>query len=157
MKKNLKKMAFVLISAMSLMVFNSCSKSEDKQVRVEASNIPSTYEGRPVTVNPGNIELSSREVVFNVWDSGAVDGDIITLSVNGVKILSNYTLTGEQKAIPVTLSNFGYNNVLLYAHNEGSYSPNTAAVSIVEKNGTEQILTLSADLLTCNATNLYVK
>jgi hypothetical protein len=155
--KNLKKITIVLIGALSLAFFNSCSSSEeDEEVRVETSNIPTTYEGRPVNIVPGNIELGSRNVTFNVWDDQTVDGDIITLSVNGVQVISNYTLTGTKKSISVTLNNLGYNHVLLYAHNEGTYSPNTAAVSIVDEDGVENNLTLSSTLLTCQAKNLYV-
>jgi hypothetical protein len=114
---------------------------------------PTTFAGRPVDVQ-GEIDVSSRNVVFNTWDSSQIDGDIVSLYVNGTPIVQNYTLTGAKRAIPFTL-NKGYNYVLLYAHNEGSISPNTAAVSIVE-NGREQTLVLSADLRTNGAYNIRV-
>lgn len=155
--KKLKKITILLIGVMSSMVFNSCSSEDDSEpVRVETSNIPTTYEGRSVEAIPGNIELDSRNVIFNVWDNQTVDGDIITLSVNGVKVIEEYTLTGTKTSIPVTLNNFGYNHVLLYAHNEGSLSPNTAAVTIVDENGVENDLTLSSTMTSCQAKNLYV-
>lgn len=130
----------------------SCKKKEKV---VENSIIPSTFKDRSTEVQ-GNIEVSSRSVNFIVWDSGSIDGDIVSLYVNGKEILSQYTLTGTKKSIPVTLSNLGYNYILLYAHNEGSLPPNTCAVSIDDGNG-EKNLVLSANLKTNGAYNIYVK
>ncbi|MCO4294803.1 hypothetical protein NF867_18210 [Solitalea sp. MAHUQ-68] len=139
----------LLISAA---VFTSCKKNETPVV--EEPNVPEYYADRPVNVQ-GTVEVDSRKVVFNVWDSGQIDGDIITLVVNGKKVISNYTLTGTKKSIPVTLDNTGYNYVLLYAHNEGSLSPNTAALSIEDNTG-EKNLVLSANLTSNAAYNVVV-
>lgn len=154
---NLKKITFVLMASLSLLFFSACEEDEEeKQVRVEEPNVPLTFEGRPVRI-AGTTNLDSKTVTFKVWDSGTIDGDIITLSVNGVKVLTNYTLTANKRSIDVTLDNFGYNHVLLFAHNEGSLPPNTAAISIVNANGVEKNLVLSANLTTCEARNLYVQ
>lgn len=156
--KNLQKITCVLFGALLMLAFGSCKKEKQEIInpRVEAPNMPTTFQGRPVIVS-GTTNLNSKNVTFKVWDSGAIDGDIITLNVNGVDVLSNYTLTGNKLSIPVTLGNSGYNYVILFAHNEGDYSPNTAALSIVDDTGAETNLVLSADLLTCGSQNLYVK
>lgn len=153
--KNLKKITIVFFVAVALMMLNSCSSDNNEEARVEASIIPQSYDGRPVNVL-GTIHVNSKNVTFNVWDSGQVDGDIITLNVNGTKVISQYTLTGSKKAIPVTLDNLGYNYVILFAHNEGSIPPNTAALSVVDENGVEKDLILSADLKTNGAYNIVV-
>jgi hypothetical protein len=127
---------------------------EDEDEGSSTPTTPSTLAGRPVEVQ-GTVDVASRNVVFNVWDSSQIDGDIITLYVNGSPVLQNYTLTGSKRGIPFTLDP-GYNYVLLYAHNEGSVSPNTAAVSIVES-GNETTLVLSADLRTNGAYNIRVR
>jgi hypothetical protein len=152
--KNFRKIAIVLFGVFALMTLNSCSEDDDEE-RVDAPNVPSSYDGRPVDVL-GTINVSSKNVTFNVWDSGVVDGDIITLIVNGKKVITQYTLTGSKKSIQVTLDNLGYNYVMLFAHNEGSLTPNTAALSVVDENGVENELTLSADLDTNGAYNCIV-
>jgi len=61
-----------------------------------------------------------------------VDGDIISLVVNGKTVLTQYELLGpeDKYQIPVTLEFEGYNYVMLFAHNEGEVPPNTAALSV---------------------------
>ena len=130
----------------------SCKK---KEKIVENSIIPSTFKNRNTEVQ-GDVEVTNRSVKLIVWDSGSIDGDIVSLYVNGNEVLSSYTLTGSKKSIPVTLDNLGYNYILLYAHNEGSIPPNTCAVSIDDGNG-EKNLVLSANLKTNGAYNIYVK
>jgi hypothetical protein len=103
----------------------------------------------------GTVSVTNKNVTFNVWDSGQIDGDIISLNVNGNWVLENYTLGATKRAISVTLPSRGYSYVVLYAHNEGSLPPNTAALSI--NDGTrEQNLVLSANLQTNGAYNLRV-
>lgn len=117
--------------------------------------VPTTLNGRPVEVQ-GTATVNSHIVTFNVWDSGAIDGDIISLNVNGNWVLQQYTLTGTKKPISVTLNKSGYSYVALFAHNEGSSPPNTAALSL--NDGTsEQTLVLSANLTTNAAYNLVVR
>jgi hypothetical protein len=116
-------------------------------------NVPDTYNGRPVDVQ-GTLYVNNKNVTFYVWDSGSIDGDIISLIVNGKELVSYYTLTGSKKAVYATL-NKGYNYVLLYAHNEGNVSPNTAALSIDDGSGEQQII-LSANLSTNAAYNIVL-
>jgi hypothetical protein len=118
--------------------------------------VPTTYNGRCVDVQ-GTVTVSSRQVTFQVWDDGTVDGDIISLIVNGTPILSQFTLDGpaNKRSVPATLSNDGYNYVILYAHNEGSIPPNTAALSISDGR-TSQDIEVSANLVTNGAYNIIV-
>jgi hypothetical protein len=117
-------------------------------------NVPSTLRGRPVEVL-GTVSLTSRNVTFNVWDSGQIDGDIISLNVNGSWVIENYTLAAAKRPITVTLPSRGYSYVVLFAHNEGTLSPNTAALSIND-GAREQNLVLSANLQTNGGYNLLV-
>ena len=133
----------------------SCSSDSSSDKRQETSIIPDTYRGRPVEVQ-GERYVGSKNVTFNVWDSGQIDGDIITLVVNGEVVVDEFTLEEAQHSVSVQLSNLGYNYVLLYAHNEGSLSPNTAALSITDSDGNVQNLTLSANLLTNAAYDIVV-
>ncbi|MFC2117813.1 hypothetical protein ACFLTI_01855 [Bacteroidota bacterium] len=150
------KRIFILVSCLFLIVlFDSCEESSDGYLsgygvtEEKEPNAPDEYSGR---TNVGGTEyhVSSRDVTFYVWDDGAlIDGDIITLVVNGTSVLSNYTLQGpgSKKAVNVKLDNTGYNWVLLFAHNEGTSPPNTSAVSCDDGSST-QIFSLSSDLST---------
>lgn len=151
--KTMKNLYFIII-AIATLTLSSCF-SDYLYVTVDEPNVPTEYSGRPVDVQ-GTVYVSSRNVTFRVWDSGTIDDDNVTLIVNGVTILSNYTLTGDKKEISYTLSNYGYNYILLFANNEGTISPNTCAVSIDDGTG-EQTLTLSANLSTNGAYSIYVE
>ncbi len=121
-----------------------------------APTVPASYSGRCNDVQ-GTVTVGSRDVVFQVWDDGTIDGDIISLIVDGNVVLSQFTLAGpgNKKSVNVTLSNDGYHYVILYAHNVGSISPNTAAVSIGD-GVRSQTLLISANLLTNGAYNVIV-
>ena len=121
----------------------------------KTSIIPAAYDGRPVKVL-GDIHISAKEVTFYVWDSGQIDGDIITLVFNDKVIIPKSTLRGpsDKMSASVTMTK-GYNYVLLFAHNEGSIPPNTAALSFNDGTG-EKNLVLSADLQTNGAYNIIL-
>lgn len=137
-----------------LLTVLACKKKEIDPI-IDKSIIPATFKDRSVE-EQGTIEVNKKEVTFLIWDSGQIDGDIVSLYVNGKAVISNYTLTGAKKSIPVTLENKGYNYILLFAHNEGSIPPNTCAVSIDD--GTKETnLVLSANLKTNGAYNIVVK
>jgi hypothetical protein len=144
------------IVLLTLLAAQSCSKPDEDEARQETSIIPAMYSNRPVRI-AGTIYVSSKQVKFNVWDSQTVDGDIITLRVNNKNVLSSYSLVASKKSINVTLDNLGYNYVMLYAHNEGSLPPNTAALSITDSSGKTQNLILSANLTTNEAYNIVVE
>ncbi|WP_461789067.1 hypothetical protein [Pedobacter sp.] len=145
----MKKLMAILALAL---LFASCKKEEKTQ---ESSIIPNSFMGRNVQVQ-GTVEVGNKKVDVLIWDSGQIDGDIVSLYVNGKEIIANYTLTASKKRLPVTLDNKGYNYILLYAHNEGSLPPNTCAVSLDDGAG-EKNLVLSADLKTNGAYNIVVK
>jgi len=142
-----------LLPALVLSIAAGCTENPTEPIANEP-NVPSTLRGRAVNVL-GTVSVTNKNVTFNVWDSGQIDGDIISLNVNGDWVLENYTLGATKRAISVTLPSRGYSYVVLYAHNEGSLPPNTAALSI--NDGTrEQNLVLSANLQTNGAYNLRV-
>lgn len=155
------QLRFLPIVLLLMLSTQSCTEDEDEEVvqveaRQETSIIPTSYSGRPVTAD-GTITVESKSVTFNVWDSGIIDGDIITLVVNGRIVLSEYSLLGTKKSIAVTLDNLGYNYVLLYAHNEGTSPPNTAALSVTDSSGNVKNLVLSANLTSNSAYNIVVQ
>jgi hypothetical protein len=105
-------------------------------------------EGREVHVERV-LEVKSRKVRIRVWDNGVVDGDVLSLFLNGELLLKNYRVTRNKYSIPVTLEK-PVNYIILHAINTGSISPNTVAVS-VDDGTTEQIVIVSSNLKTSGA------
>lgn len=95
------------------------------------------------------VEVQKPTIRIKIWDSGVVDGDIITLFLNGKKIVDKYRVVKAKYAIPVTLAEDN-NFLILHAEDLGDIPPNTIAVS-VDDGITEQMLVLSSDLKTSGA------
>ena len=122
----------------------------------QAPTVPATYNGRCVDVQ-GTVTVRSRNVSFLVWDDATIDGDIVSLIVNGNVVLSQVTLDGpfNKRSVTTTLSNDGYNYIILFAHNEGTIPPNTAALSVNDGTSTQDLI-VSANLSTNGAYNIVV-
>ncbi len=90
------------------------------------------------------LEVKNKTVRIRVWDKGIVDGDILTLFVNGKMILENYRVTRRKHETIVKLDK-PTNYLILHAINLGSISPNTVAVS-VDDGIKEQVVIMSSNL-----------
>lgn len=75
-----------------------------------------------VTVNATTINLTLRDPQF-------VDGDIINVDVNGVRVLDKFTTQGRDVTFPIAL-NSGANTVAISVQNEGVTPPMVAEVTI---------------------------
>jgi hypothetical protein len=81
------------------------------------------------TLGLGDVVVNQPEITISVRDHGGVDGDIISLVVNGEDVLTNFTLLGTAHEVPITL-NPGLNSVTVIALNMGIDHPNTVEVQI---------------------------
>lgn len=118
-------------------------------------NVPKEFEGRKVDIQ-GEAEVRRRSVTFELWDNGnLVDGDIVTLVVNGQRVAEHVELSRMHRAIPVELQD-GDNVVLLIAENVGTAPPNTAAMSVSDGIVTRDLV-LHADLRTSAAYRVVVR
>lgn len=145
-----------LIFALTIMLaFTSCTK-DDEPERNEVSIIPDSFLNRQ-NKYLGTVELSNREITISVWDHGQIDGDIISIYVNGKVLIAEKTLNGpiDKFVVKTTLEYNGYNYLLLFAHNEGSIPPNTASISINDGVDTREFI-LEANLQTNGTVDLIV-
>lgn len=83
--------------------------------------------------------VENKKLMIKIWDNDKVDGDVVSLNLNGVWILKNYRLKKHPKKIVIDLPEDS-NELILYAENLGKMPPNTAAISIW--NGKEEIKSL---------------
>lgn len=105
-------------------------------------------EGRPVIVGQ-TIAAQNPEITIRVWDAEAIDGDSISLILNGEYILRNEALTATKVDVKARLQP-GKNYLVLYAHNQGKYPPNTAAI-IVDDGIRKNQIELKSNLKTSGA------
>lgn len=85
------------------------------------------------------IEVQNNQLRIRVWDNGIVDGDYVTLFLNGQPILNNYRVSKVKRSIPVKL-NREDNFLILHAEDLGDITPNTVAVSIDDGVKEQQII-----------------
>lgn len=104
--------------------------------------------GRDIEVQR-TLEVRSKNIRIRVWDNGIVDGDVLSLFLNGKLLVKNYRVTRQKMAIPVTLEQ-PVNYIILHAITTGSITPNTVAVS-VDDGVEEQVVILSSNLDTSGA------
>lgn len=148
--KNLLKSTLVLFIA--VLISSACKKDVQRN---NSSNVPATFLGRTTDIQD-KINLSKRNVSIAVWDHGTIDGDIVSVYVNGRKVVDEVTLDGPDNKFVVntTLDFNGYNYILLHAHNEGDISPNTASLEI--NDGTSHNASLESNLSTSGVAELVV-
>jgi hypothetical protein len=90
----------------------------------------------------GRMKSGQEEIEIVVWDKNEIDGDRITLIVNGQVVLSDYTLKRRKKVIKVKLQP-GKNYIVMRAENLGTKPPNTAAVEIRTKDKRRNVTLVS--------------
>lgn len=73
--------------------------------------------------------FNRKKIKIYAWDHSMIDHDSISILFNGRVVLSKHHLDAKKKMVKVELKP-GTNEFLMYAHNEGTISPNSAAIMI---------------------------
>lgn len=114
-----------------------------------------SFEGRKVTYTK-EISFQNADITIEYWDHQIVDGDIITLYLNGKEVVSEYTLKKEKETTDIRLRTDMPNDLFLFAHNEGMNPPNTVSIKISD-GLTSQNFVLESDLNSCEAVLITVR
>jgi len=130
------------------------AKAEEKKEQ-PSLKIPKTLNNREVRVQEP-VEVPAAQLDIYVWDDENVDGDTISLNLNGKWILEKYMVTKERKKITVHLEPGSGNYLALYAENLGKAPPNTAVISFNDGNK-ERTLTLTSDMKRCAAVQFILR
>jgi hypothetical protein len=75
------------------------------------------------------IEVDSRSFRVDLYDNGQIDGDTISLYLNGKLMVSGQRLSTEPISLNVTMTEDD-NELIMYAENLGSIPPNTALMIV---------------------------
>ena len=120
------------------------SKDELKQDNSEKIIPDAGYAKRGKNILQA-IDVKESTISLDLYDDGEVDGDIVSVYLNGKNILSNYTLTDKGKRLTIKLDPAKKENELvIYAENEGSIPPNTGLM-IVYDGATRHEVRFTAD------------
>jgi hypothetical protein len=114
-----------------------------------------SFEGRKISYTK-EFEFDSEDIIVKIWDHGRQDGDIVSIYLNGVEVVSKYFLTYWKKEFKIKLDPKKSNDLFLYAHNLGESPPNTVSVEISDGNKSENII-LNSDLQSCEAVLISVR
>jgi hypothetical protein len=113
------------------------------------------FDGRSITYVK-ELEVNNKIIQINLWDHGRQDGDVVSIYLNGVAIVSQYNLTYQKKEFELKLDPSQPNDLFLYAHNLGKFPPNTVSIEILDGDDSENII-LNSDLSRCEAVLINVK
>lgn len=79
-----------------------------------------------------SLDWNTDSLVVDVWDGGTIDGDRVTLELDGKPVLQNYFLVKDKKQIRLPLTGTGTHTLAIVADTEGSEPPNTARVLLTD-------------------------
>ena len=99
------------------------------QVKGGSGIKPLSLQKRDVEVQKV-ITVRSKKINLSVWDNERVDGDRVSLSLNGKWILRNYEIAKEKHSFDIELIKNQVNELVFFAENLGEIPPNTTAINI---------------------------
>ena len=89
------------------------------------------------------LQITENEILGEIWDNENEDGDIASISLNGIEILKKHLVTIKKHQFHITLQP-GKNMLVLFAENLGTRPPNTAAITI-HYDGKTKTVVLNSD------------
>lgn len=103
-----------------------------KPVSPSTLAIGNRYEKRNNTIIK-TIEIESEKVKVDLYDNGEIDGDSISVFLNGKLLMSRKKLTAQPLTLILDKTLLEENNELvMYAENLGSIPPNTALMIVTD-------------------------
>ena len=79
----------------------------------------------------GHVVVNTKIITLNVYDNGIVDGDTVSIFLNGKLLLSHQQISEKPIVINIELDeNIVSNEIILFAENLGCIPPNTALVVV---------------------------
>ena len=85
-------------------------------------------EERPIHIAQ-TVEVSGQQIKLFLWDNGMVDGDVVSVYLNGERLLDQYRVRKGRAELRIKLRR-GPNFLVLVADDLGSTPPSTIALSL---------------------------
>jgi hypothetical protein len=95
-------------------------------------NLVAQFTRRKITYTK-DLDVGSDSIRISLYDNGEIDGDTVTVFLNGKPVVSHQELTARALNIYLTLDNSkDVNEVSLFAENLGRIPPNTALMVVTD-------------------------
>ena len=99
------------------------------------------------------LKLLSHQLTFEIWDAQVIDGDIVSIYIDEICIVEEYSITATKRLVEFDASNYRKAYLYLHAHNLGTIAPNTVTMTISD--GTQKLdVELRSDLTGSSAIEL---
>ena len=138
---------------------NTITKADNNTTTVKAAapKVPDVlpFDQRKVRLMQ-TMNVTADSLVLSFYDNGVIDGDSITVYLNGVNIISHNRLTAVASKKTIDISKLGDKiELLVVADNLGSIPPNTGLVIVRDGDNIYQV-NFTADMQT-NASLVFFK
>lgn len=108
------------------------AKITDSAVAYNERNLVAQFTRRKI-IYTKDLEIGSDSIRVSLYDNGEIDGDTVTVFLNGKPVIVHQELTARAVNIYLTLDNSkDVNEVSLFAENMGKIPPNTALMVVTD-------------------------
>jgi hypothetical protein len=108
------------------------AKITDSAINYNERNLVAQFSRRSI-IYTKDLEIGSDSLRVSLYDNGEIDGDTVTVFLNGKPVLTHQELTARAINIYLTLDNSkDVNEVSLFAENLGRIPPNTALMVVTD-------------------------
>ncbi len=76
------------------------------------------------------LNMLSHQLTFEIWDAQVIDGDIVSIYIDEICIVDEYSITAEKRVVHFDASSYKKAYLYLHAHNLGTIAPNTVTMTI---------------------------
>jgi hypothetical protein len=83
-------------------------------------------------------EWNSNELAFDIWDGWTIDGDVVSLTINGKSLLNHAKLSETKQRFSIPLVR-GLNVLYISLHEEGFDPPNTPNLTLFDGSKTYEL------------------
>jgi len=99
------------------------------------------------------LNMLSHHLTFEIWDAQVIDGDIVSIYIDEICIVQEYSITAVKRVVEFDASHYKKAYLYLHAHNLGTIAPNTVTMTISD--GTQKLdVELRSDLTGSSAVEL---
>jgi hypothetical protein len=107
-------------------------KITDSAINYTERNLVAQFTRRKI-IYTKDLEIGSDSIRISLYDNGEIDGDTVTVFLNGKPVIVHQELTARAVNMYLTLDNSkDVNEVSLFAENLGKIPPNTALMVVTD-------------------------